>query len=142
GALGFRALWLWLRPQGVPPAVGEERERAAELVQEHGTDSLAYFALRRDKSYFFSPSGRSFLAYRVLGGTALVAGDPIGDVGERQALVAEFRRVSHAKGWRIAVAGASNEALEDYAALGFKSMYLGDEAVIVPATFSLDGRAI
>ena len=142
GALGFRALWLWLRPQGVPPAVGEERERAAELVQEHGTDSLAYFALRRDKSYFFSPSGRSFLAYRVIGGTALVAGDPIGDAAERRELVREFVRVAHAKGWRVAVAGAANEALEDYAAIGFKSMYLGDEAVIRPATFSLDGRAI
>ena len=46
---------------------------------EHGADSLAYFALRRDKSYFFSPSGSSFLAYRVIGGTALVAGDPIGE---------------------------------------------------------------
>ena len=54
----------------------------------------------------------------------------------------EFVRVAHAKGWRVAVAGAANEALEDYASLGFKSMYLGDEAVIRPATFSLDGRAI
>jgi lysyl-tRNA synthetase class 2 len=142
GALGFRALWLWLRPQSVPPAAGEERERAAELVQAHGTDSLAYFALRRDKSYFFSPSGRSFLAYRVVGGTALVAGDPIGDADERRELMREFVRVAHAKGWRVAIAGAANEALEDYAALGFKSMYLGDEAVIRPATFSLEGRAI
>jgi lysyl-tRNA synthetase class 2 len=142
GALGFRALWLWLRPQGVPPAVGEERVRATELVQAHGSDSLAYFALRRDKSYFFSPSGRSFLAYRVVGGTALVAGDPIGDTDERRELIREFVRVAHAKGWRVAVAGAANEALEDYAAIGFKSMYLGDEAVIRPATFSLDGRAI
>jgi lysyl-tRNA synthetase class 2 len=142
GALGFRALWLWLRPQGVPPSGGEERERAAELVQAHGSDSLSYFALRRDKSYFFSPSGRSFLAYRVVGGTALVAGDSIGDVAERRELVREFVRVAHAKGWRVAVAGAAGEALEDYASLGFKSMYLGDEAVIRPATFSLDGRAI
>jgi lysyl-tRNA synthetase, class II len=142
GALGFRALWLWLRPQSVPAAVGEERERAAELVQEHGSDSLAYFALRRDKSYFFSPSGRSFLAYRVIGGTALVAGDPIGDVAERRELIREFVRVAHAKGWRVAVAGAANDALEDCSSLGFKSMYLGDEAVIRPATFSLEGRAI
>ncbi|HVU78568.1 MAG TPA: phosphatidylglycerol lysyltransferase domain-containing protein [Gaiellaceae bacterium] len=142
GALGFRALWLWLRPHTVaPPAVGD-RERAAELVHEHGRDSLSYFALRRDKTYFFSPSGRSFLAYRVIGGTALVAGDPIGSPAERRELVAEFVRVAHTKGWRVALAGASNEALEDYAALGFKSMYLGDEAVIQPATFSLDGRAI
>jgi lysyl-tRNA synthetase, class II len=51
-------------------------------------------------------------------------------------------RVAHTKGWRVAVAGASGEALEDYADLGFKSMYLGDEAVIRPSEFSLDGRAI
>ncbi|HZU19787.1 MAG TPA: phosphatidylglycerol lysyltransferase domain-containing protein [Gaiellaceae bacterium] len=142
GGLGFRALWLWLRPHAVTPPGVEERERAAELVQEHGSDSLAYFALRRDKSYFFSPSGRSFIAYRVVGGTALVAGDPIGDATERRELVQEFARIAHAKGWRVAIAGASNEALEDYAAIGFKSMYLGDEAVIHPSTFSLDGRAI
>jgi lysyl-tRNA synthetase class 2 len=140
--LGARALWLWLRPHAVTPPCVEDRERAAELVQEHGSDSLAYFALRRDKAYFFSPSGRSFLAYRVVGGTALVAGDPIGDVTERRDLVQEFVRIAHAKGWRVAVAGASNEALEDYARVGFKSMYLGDEAVIHPSTFSLEGRAI
>jgi lysyl-tRNA synthetase class 2 len=142
GALGFRALWLWLRPHTVAPTGRDERERAAELVQEHGRDSLSYFSLRRDKSYFFSPSGRSFLAYRVIGRTALIAGDPIGEHGERADLMREFVRVAHSKGWRVAIAGASNEALEDYAAIGFKSMYLGDEAVIQPATFSLDGRAI
>jgi lysyl-tRNA synthetase, class II len=141
-ALGFRSLWLWLRPLPVAPTEPADRERAAELVQEHGSDSLAYFALRRDKSYFFSPSGRSFLAYRVVGGTALVAGDPIGALAERRELVAEFRRVAHAKGWRVAIAGASNDALADYAAVGFRSMYLGDEAVVDPASFSLEGRAI
>ena len=142
GALAFRALWLWLRPHPVIPSAGGDRERAAELVQAHGSDSLSYFALRRDKSYFFSPSGRSFIAYRVLRGTALVAGDPIGEASERGELIREFRRVAHTKGWRVAIAGASNEALEDYVAAGFKSMYLGDEAVIQPASFSLEGRAI
>jgi lysyl-tRNA synthetase class 2 len=142
GALAFRALWLWLRPLPIAPPGDEERARAAELVNSHGDDSLSYFALRRDKNYFFSPSGRSFLAYRVLGGTALVAGDPIGAAAERRELVGEFVRVSHAKGWRVAIAGASNEALADYAALRFKSMYLGDEAVIRPGEFSLEGRAI
>jgi lysyl-tRNA synthetase class 2 len=141
-ALAFRALWLWLRPPRVPPAGAEDRERASGLVHAHGGDSLAYFSLRRDKSYFFSPSGRSFLAYRVIGGTALVAGDPIGETAERRELLAELVRVARTKGWRVAVAGASSEALEDYAAVGFKSMYLGDEAVIRPAEFSIEGRAI
>ena len=141
-ALAFRALWLWLRPIPVAaPAVGRPRPRGgARPGARH--DSLAYFALRRDKSYFFSVSGRSFLAYRVVGGTALVAGDPIGADDERHELIAEFRRVAHAKGWRVAIAGASNDALADYAGVGFKSIYLGDEAVIRPADFSLEGRAI
>jgi lysyl-tRNA synthetase class 2 len=141
-ALAVRALWLWLRPHPVIPSASDDRDRATELVHEHGSDSLAYFALRRDKSYFFSPSGKSFLAYRVIGGTALVAGDPIGEPAEHCELTAEFQRVAHARGWRVAVAGASADALPDYTALGFKSLYLGDEAVIRPSEFSLDGRAI
>ncbi len=140
--LGVRAFWLWFRPFRVEPTDPAEHARATELVQASGSDSLAYFALRRDKSYFFSPSGRSFLAYRVVAGTALVAGDPIGAAGERRELLAEFRRVAHAKGWRVAIAGAANDALADYDALGFKSIYLGDEAVIRPGEFSLDGRPI
>ena len=140
--LGVRALWLLFRPFRVEPTEPGERERVEELVHQRGADSLAYFALRRDKSYFFSASGKSFLAYRVVAGTALIAGDPIGDAGERHELVAEFRRVAHTKGWRVAVAGASNDALADYVALGFKSIYLGDEAVVKPSEFSLDGRAI
>jgi len=142
GSLAIRAFWLWFRPFPVMPPEDGDRERAVDLVQEHGRDSLSYFALRRDKSYFFSPSGKSFLAYRLVGGTALVAGDPIGDSAERPDLVAEFVRVAHTKGWRVAVAGASTEALADYVELGFKSIYLGDEAVIRPSEFTLEGRAI
>jgi lysyl-tRNA synthetase, class II len=141
-ALAVRALWLWLRPPAGVPAVAADRVRAAGLVQQHGRDSLAYFALRRDRSYFFSVSGQSFLAYRVVGGTALIAGDPIGDRAERHDLLTEFLRVARAKGWRVAVAGASGDSLPDYAAVGLKSMYLGDEAVVAPAEFSLEGRAI
>jgi lysyl-tRNA synthetase class 2 len=143
GALALRALVLWLRPLAERARhVPEDRRRAERLVREHGSDSLAYFSLRRDKSTFFSASGGAFLAYRVAAGVAIVGGDPIGDPAERRELIAEFRRVAHAKGWRVAIAGASAEALPDYAELGFKAMYLGDEAFVEPARFSLEGRPI
>jgi lysyl-tRNA synthetase, class II len=143
GALTARGLFLWLRPiTDRARHVPAERRRAEALVQEHGRDSLAYFALRQDKSRFFSASGHSFLAYRVVAGTAVVTGDPIGDPAERRELIAEFRRVAHSKAWRVAIAGASDDALRDYAELGFKSIYLGDEAFVNPAKFSLDGRPI
>jgi lysylphosphatidylglycerol synthetase-like protein (DUF2156 family) len=143
GVLAFRALYLWLRPivaHGcVDPA---QRLQAEELVQSHGGDSLAFFALRRDKSYFFSPSGRSFLAYRVVGGCALVSGDPIGAADEVGELVEEFRRVARARAWRLAFLGVGQTLLPLYKKLGFRSLYLGDEAIVRPQEFSLEGRAI
>ena len=142
-ALGARALYLWLRPLALrvrqtPP----ERLQAERLVREHGHDSLAFFSLRRDKSYFFSSSGRSFLAYRVVNGCALVAGDPIGVPADFRALLDAFRRVAHDRAWRVALVGASAELLPLYRDCGLRSIYLGDEAVVRPAEFSLEGRAI
>ena len=142
-AIGVWALWLWLRPFA-SRVQQEARERAAveRLVREHGRDSLCYFALRADRSWYFSASRRSFLSYRTLGGVALVAGDPVGDPSEHAELLRSFRRHADARGWRVAVAGASKESLPRYAELGFRALYLGDEAVVRPGEFSLDGRAI
>lgn len=143
GALVFRALYLWLRPLAEQARQSvRERVLAERLVREHGGDSLAFFALRRDKSYFFSASGRSFLAYRAVAGCALVSGDPIGEAGELPELVSEFRRVARTRAWRVAILGASAERLPLYRSLGFRPIYLGDEAIVRPAAFSLEGRPI
>ena len=142
-ALGLRAIAIWLRPTAEKVRnIPAERHRAEELVREFGRDSLAYFSLRRDKSLFFSASGMSFLAYGVVGGTAIVTGEPVGVASERPELLAEFQRVAHSKGWRVAIAGVSSEWLRDVTDLGFRSLYLGDEALVHPAKFSLDGRPI
>jgi len=140
---GFAALYLWLRPltQVVAQTVGERRVARA-LVDAYGSDSLSFFALRRDKSYFFSPSRRAFLAYRVVAGTALVSGDPVGDENEFDALLAEFRRVAHRNGWRFGVLGASDAQLERYRRLGLRAILIGEEAVLRPSEFSLEGRPI
>jgi lysyl-tRNA synthetase, class II len=140
---GFTALYLWLRPfsQAVAQTVGE-RTLARALVDAYGSDSLSFFALRRDKSYFFSPTRRAFLAYRVVAGAALVSGDPVGEEEEFDALLAEFRRVAHTHGWRLAVLGASDAHLDRYRALGLRPVLLGEEAVMRPSEFSLEGRPI
>ena len=139
----FVALYFWLRPFGhaVAQTVGERR-MARALVDAYGSDSLSFFALRRDKSYLFSPSGRAFLAYRVVAGTALVSGDPVGDETEIDHLLAELRLRVRAHGWRLAVVGASDAHLDRYRALGLKPVSIGEEAVLSPQDFSLEGRAI
>jgi lysyl-tRNA synthetase class 2 len=141
--LGFRALHLWLRPisQRVRQSA-EERRVVRKLVRSHGHDSLAFFSLRRDKSYFFSPTRRSFVAYKVVGGCALVSGDPVGDSAEVPQLLAEFQRVCHTRGWRLALLSASSDSLPAARSLGMRAIKIGDEAVVRPDGFSLEGRAI
>ena len=77
GVLG--ALYLLFRPlRARAPHTELDWDRARDLVRGYGSDTLAYFALRDDKSFFFSRDGQVLIAYTYLGGFALVSGDPIG----------------------------------------------------------------
>jgi lysyl-tRNA synthetase class 2 len=75
-------------------------------------------------------------------GCALVGGDPIGAVEELPELLGSFRGFAHGHGWRVAVLGASERLLPVYRSCGLRAIYLGDEAVVRPDQFSLEGRAI
>jgi lysyl-tRNA synthetase class 2 len=136
-------LWSWLAPWRFRLGhSGEERRRAQELVHAFGTDTLAPFALRADKSYFFSEDEQAFLAYKVTAGVAVISGDPIGPEHEVRALLERFRAYVAERDWRIAVLGAGERYLPVYRELGLRALYHGDEAVIDTASFSLEGRAI
>src|SRR5262245_42500739 len=141
--LTARAFYLWLRP--VSDRIrqsADERRAARRLVRTNGEDSLAFFSLRRDKNYFFSPTRNSFLAYKVVAGVALVSGGPIGAHGEFGDLLDEFRRVCHARGWRLALLGVHADHVPIARAIGLRAIKLGDEAVVSPSAFSLEGRAV
>ena len=144
GAAGL--LWViegWLAPwrQAVRQ---EDRERAlaCTLVHAWGSDTLAPFVLRADKSYFFSEDESSFLAYRVVGGVAIVSGDPIGPPDRSGALITRFAEYARQRDWRLAILGASEQWLPIYAVHGLRALYHGDEAIVDTRTFSLEGRAI
>jgi lysyl-tRNA synthetase class 2 len=119
-----------------------ERELASVLVHAWGVDTLAPFVLRADKSYFFGPGESAFLAYRVVGGVAIVSGDPIGAPEAFDPLLRLFVAHAHRRDWRVAILGASERWLPLYARHGLHSLYHGDEAVVDVPSFSLDGRAI
>lgn len=114
-----------------------DRVRARRAVRRYGADSLAYFALRDDKRYFFH--GDTTVAYAVLGGVALVSPDPIGPAGDRAAAWSAFRRFADAQGWAVAGIGVSEDWLPFYRASGLRTLYVGDEAVVDCAAFTLDG---
>ena len=111
--------------------------RARDIVRRHGTGTLDYFALRDDKQWFFHRD--SMVAYAVFGGVCLVSPDPIGPFSERAHVWDAFRRFVDRNGWGLGVMGAGEEWLPTYQASGMHFLYIGDEAVVDPRTFSLDG---
>lgn len=127
-------------PRGLPP--GELRPLACELVTSHGTDTLSFFKLRTDKHHFFDRSRRAFVGYRIEAGVLLVSGDPIGPPEAVPGLLRDLCGFAEARGLALGVVGASEEFTALATGAGLGSFYIGDEAIVELAEFSLEGRAI
>jgi lysyl-tRNA synthetase class 2 len=136
--------WLLFRPLAAPRGMpgGELRPLAREIVQQHGRDTLSFFKLRADKHHFFDSTRRAFVGYRIEGGVLLVSGDPIGPPDALPGLVSELCGFAEVRGLAIGVVGASEEFAALAAGAGLRSFYIGDEAIVELAAFSLDGRPI
>jgi lysylphosphatidylglycerol synthetase-like protein (DUF2156 family) len=129
GVLG--AAYLLFRPlQGRRPHSDRTWHRAEDLVHRYGSDTLASFALRPDKSFFFSSDGEAFVAYTYLRGYALVSGDPIGAPGSVDRLLDEFLAYCAGRSWKVAFLAARADDAPRYTARGLRTFYLGDEAII------------
>lgn len=140
GGVGLLVLVVTLLAPDPAPPPGDEidRRRVAGLVRHPGSDTLAPFALRRDKSYVFSPDGAAAIGYRVLFGVAVAGGDPVGDPRSYGRAVDAFVEMCHRTGWRPAVLGASADLLPAWGRL--RSFGFGDEVYVRPEEFSLSGR--
>ena len=127
-------------PRALPsPAV---RQAASELVRNHGADTLAFFKLRADEQYLFSDDLQAFVGYTVENGVLLLSGDPVGPADALPGLLRRVREFADARGLKLGALGASAGLCPLYEALGLKTIYLGDEAVVELGRFSLEGRPI
>jgi lysyl-tRNA synthetase class 2 len=134
---------LALRPSEPPGrlSAGDEHRLRDLLARQGARDSLGYFALRRDKSVVWSPTGKAAITYRVVQGVALASGDPIGDPEAWPGVIAAYRQLVDEYGWTPAVIGCS-----ELGATVFKrecdlaAIELGDEAIIEVCDFTLEGR--
>src|SRR5207248_362085 len=84
GAL-LTVAYLVFRPLAAPRSLpdAEARRVAKGLVRRYGTDTLAFFKLRRDKQYLFDKAGSAFLAYRIENGGYLAELAELAQLDER-----------------------------------------------------------
>jgi phosphatidylglycerol lysyltransferase len=119
-----------------------EAEAAQAIAQQHGRTGQDFFKHWPDKSYFFSKSRQSFLGYRVAGNFALVLGDPVGPESDRRDTIAQFAAFCQSRGWHAGFHQVSAESLATYRELGFRSLKVGDDAIVDLSKFSLAGSAM
>ncbi|HTU15087.1 MAG TPA: lysine--tRNA ligase [Solirubrobacterales bacterium] len=123
------------------PSAGD-RERAEELVHKYGSGTLDYFALRSDKSYFFTQRGDAMIAFTYISGYALVAADPIGAPGSKDRVLDQFLAYCRDRNWKVAFLAVREVDLPIYEKRGLKGVYMGDEAIIPCDRFSLQGSGM
>ena len=149
GALGLLTalvtVYLLFRPAAPAPSHdADDERRMRELLAGHGDrDSLGYFALRRDKSVIWSPSGKACITYRVVSGVMLASGDPLGDPEAWPGAIHAFCDEATRHAWVPAVMGCGELGGEVWTReSGLDAIELGDEAIVEVDDFTLDGRAM
>jgi phosphatidylglycerol lysyltransferase len=125
-----------------PDAARPVRVRARMLFEQQGSNPLGYFATTEDKCLWDDPDGRGVVAYRVIGTTALVAGDPLTAPSDLPGVVESYVGYCRNHGWTPAFYQALPNTLPVYRALGFRAFAIGREAVIDLPTFTLQGKRI
>lgn len=117
---------------------GARELQIRRLLAAYGeSDSLGYFATRRDKDSMFSRDDQAVVLYRVTGGVSLASGDPVGRPESWGSAVASWLAEARDYGWLPTVLGASEEGAKAYAAAGLSVIAMGDEAILDPARFDL-----
>lgn len=136
--------WVLLRSRPGDAAMSEADEaRVRSLLSRWGADdSLGYFATRRDKAVLFESKGNACIAYRVEGGVCLAAGDPVGNPDAWPRAIAAWLDQARDFGWAPAVLGASEAGAAAFARAGMIVIEIGDEAVLLPGEYTLDGSAM
>lgn len=124
------------------PADAEAVARALAILQAgDGVLPDGWLAMLRDKALMFSPSGRSFIAYRVRGRRWIAMGEPVGPQEERLPLLWCFTELADSYGGVPVFYAVEETALSDLATMGLAVRKIGEEALVDTRTFTLQGRS-
>ncbi|RPJ69008.1 MAG: DUF2156 domain-containing protein, partial [Acidobacteria bacterium] len=118
-----------------------DRRQVAALARAHGSESLSWFAAQDDKSHFLLGQD-AFVAYRVERRVAVTVGDPVGVPGRIPEAISRFAAMCERNDWIPVFYETSGRWLREYEAAGFRSMKVGEEAVLPLANFSLAGGRV
>ncbi|POH72503.1 bifunctional lysylphosphatidylglycerol flippase/synthetase MprF [Arthrobacter glacialis] len=119
---------------------GADSDRARNLLKATQSSSLSWMTLWNGNSYWFSSSGNSFIAYRVLSGIALTLGPPVGPSAELRTTIDEFTHHAADKGWTPCFYSVPTDTKEATTDLGWGSVQVAQETILDLPGLSFTGK--
>lgn len=135
GVLGLKT---FLRP--AHPRHGADKDRAWEILTAGEGSSISWMTTWPGNVYWFSSTGDSFVAYRVIAGIALTLGAPVGRTTGTRETVEEFARYCRSNGWTPCLYSVPADVREAAAALGWDSVQVAQETILPLESLSFRGK--
>lgn len=108
----------------------------ASVPEGHPDANLLFVG---DKSFVFTPSGKSFVMYGARGGLWIAMGDPVGPRAEQHEALVAFHEAADRAGKSPVIYAAGGDLLPELVDLGYAIRKIGETACIDVPGFSLEG---
>ncbi len=120
----FRPIEYKLRTQPL------ERELASKILDNYANNALDYYKLMPDKSFIFSATRNSLVAYKTSLGVAIGLGDIVGNKDELPEFLKSYVAWCHENGWTVAFLQTGEELLSLYKGNSLSALKVGEDAVV------------
>ncbi|WP_426997057.1 bifunctional lysylphosphatidylglycerol flippase/synthetase MprF [Pseudarthrobacter sp. N5] len=135
---GVLVLSTFLRPAYTAHFADKVRARVILTTQE--SSSISWMTTWPGNTYWFSTTGDSFIAYRVVSGIALTLGAPVGPKSRMPAVVEEFARYCTSNGWTPCFYSVPAEVRAAASDRGWGSVQVAQETVLPLDSLSFKGK--
>jgi lysylphosphatidylglycerol synthetase-like protein (DUF2156 family) len=135
GVLVFKS---FVRPS--QPRHGDGNERALAILKSQDGSSISWMTTWAGNTYWFSATGQSYIAYRVIAGIALTVDGPVGPKNLNAAAVDEFWDYCRSNGWTPCFYSVSAEVRDAATDLGWDTVQVAQETVLSLESLSFTGK--
>lgn len=144
--------WIWvavllacvvalLRPVLRPTTeTAADRRDALDLLRRYGGSPVAHMTTWPGNTLLLNHHRDAYVAYRLIGGVALVLGDPVGSPAGRAEAIREFAHLARRHGWIPCFYGVGPDLRDEYARNGLATMQAGEDAYLDLHSLELRGR--
>jgi lysylphosphatidylglycerol synthetase-like protein (DUF2156 family) len=122
--------------------IAQAYDTKAELIRYYGSHTLAFFGLAQQNLHFLAPGEEGLVNYRLENNVAVVPGDPVCAPEAFERVTRSFLDFCTLRHWSVAFYQTYPDHLPAYRAHKLHAFKIGEEALIDPQTFTLNGSAI